>query len=129
LGDGHEEDKILGQEVLVSGVVEELLTEQFAGRSGVGVEIEQELLVLELGLGLGLFERALEERVVLGEGAGGEKKKRAEKSGFFHANLLSGIISAPRYVVNKWIRGTRHPFTLFRGHGILSQIRDRIASL
>jgi hypothetical protein len=39
LDGGLEEDEILGQEGLVFGVAVELLTEQFAAPSGVGVEV------------------------------------------------------------------------------------------
>jgi hypothetical protein len=90
LGDRLKEDEILGQVVLILGDIEELLTEQLAARSGVGVEIEEELLVLGFGLGLGFVERALEEGIrSLGEGRRGEKKKRGGKSEFFHALLLN----------------------------------------
>jgi hypothetical protein len=87
---GLEQDEILGQVVLILGVFEELLTEQFAAPSRIGVEIEEQLLVLGLGLGQGFVERALEE-VILGEGRGGEKKKRGNDDDFFHAHLRPGI--------------------------------------
>ena len=51
LGDGPEEDEILVQEGVELGVVVELLTEQFAAPSGVGVEVDENQLVLDLGLG------------------------------------------------------------------------------
>ncbi len=85
-----EEDEILGQVILILGVFEELLTEQFAGPSGVGVEVEEQLLSVGLGLGHGFVERSLEE-VVLGERDGGEEKKRADNGGFFHADLPEAI--------------------------------------
>jgi hypothetical protein len=87
---GLEQDEILGQVVLILGVFEELLTEQFAAPSRIGVEIEEQLLVLGLGLGQGFVERALEE-IILGEGRGGEKKKRGNDNDFFHAHLRPGI--------------------------------------
>ena len=86
LGRGLEQDEILGQEILILGVFEELLTEQFAAPSGVGVEVEEELLVLGLGLGERFVQGAL-EKIVLGERDGGEEKKRRRESGFFHAHL------------------------------------------
>ena len=89
LGDRLEKDEILGQVVLILGGIEQLLTEQLAARSSVGVEKEEELLVLGFGLGLSVFEWALEERI-LGEGRNGEKQKRGGESGFFHALLLYG---------------------------------------
>jgi hypothetical protein len=90
LGRGLEQDEILGQVVLILGVFEELLTEQFAAPSRIGVEIEEQLLVLGLGLGQGFVERAL-EKVVFGEGRGGEKKKRGNDNDFFHAYLRPGL--------------------------------------
>ena len=90
LGCGLEQDEILGQVFLILGVFEELLTEQFAAPSRIGVEIEEQLLVLGLGLGQGFVERALEE-VVLGEGRRGEKKKCGNDNDFFHVHLRPGI--------------------------------------
>jgi hypothetical protein len=90
LGCGLEEDEILGQVILILGVFEELLTEQFAAPSRIRVEIEEELLVLGLGFGQRFVESALEE-VVLGERDGGEEKKRGNNGDFFHAHLHSGL--------------------------------------
>jgi len=94
LGGRLEEDEILGQVILILGVFEELLTEQFATPSGVGVEIEEKLLSLGLGLGHGLIERPFGEGIGrLGEGDGGENKKRGHNGDFFHAHLLPGTIA------------------------------------
>jgi hypothetical protein len=84
LGCGLEEDEILGQVILILGVFEELLTEQFAAPSRIRIEIEEQLLVL----GLGLSQRFVEgtfKKVVLGESDGGEEKKRGNNGDFFHA--------------------------------------------
>ena len=51
LGDGAEQDEILVQEILKLGIFVELLTQQFAARSGIGVKIDQDQLVIAFGFG------------------------------------------------------------------------------
>jgi hypothetical protein len=87
LGDSPEEDEILVQESVELGIVVKLLTEQFAGPSGVGVKVDEDQLVLDLGFGNGLVQGALEP--VLRRSHGGEDKHHEQEKCFFHSCLFA----------------------------------------
>jgi hypothetical protein len=72
LRNSPEQDEISVQEVLELGIFVELLTQQFAGPSGVRIKVNEDQLVIALGLGHGFVQGSLEP--ALGRGQGGEDK-------------------------------------------------------
>jgi len=86
LTDGPKQDEIGVQEILELGIFIELLTQQFAAPSGVGVKIDENQLVIALGLGHGFIQGSLEP--ALGRGQGGEDKHERQGKEFFHARNI-----------------------------------------